>query len=125
MLSALISSERAKPAVTLARQLAHQRFVRPGPLVLGAAPRKSPTPTTDRDRHFCYHRAVARRPGHFCLALHVAMQVGPSLRRVVPSSGTKEGHGIRHMVSEDSGYLHPVHTTVPAASIHGERPPPQ
>src|SRR3970040_285241 len=34
----------------LARQLAHQRSVRPGPLVLGAAPRKSPTPTTDRDR---------------------------------------------------------------------------
>src|SRR6266540_1129581 len=34
----------------LARQLAHQRCVRPGPLVLGAAPLKSPTPTTDRDR---------------------------------------------------------------------------
>ena len=34
----------------LARQLAHQRSVRPGPLVLGAAPLKSPTPTTDRDR---------------------------------------------------------------------------
>src|SRR3970282_855665 len=50
MLSALISSERGQPAVPLARQLAHQRFVRPGPLVLGAAPRKSPTPTTDRDR---------------------------------------------------------------------------
>src|SRR5918992_2372298 len=50
MLSALISSERGQPAVPLARQLTHQRFVRPGPLVLGAAPRKSPTPTTDRDR---------------------------------------------------------------------------
>src|SRR5207342_3507226 len=50
MLSALIPSERGQPAVPLARQLAHQRFVRPGPLVLGAAPRKSPTPTTDRDR---------------------------------------------------------------------------
>src|ERR671937_1401553 len=50
MLSALISSERGQPAVPLARQLAHQRCVRPGPLVLGAAPRKSPTPTTDRDR---------------------------------------------------------------------------
>src|SRR5437588_12034447 len=34
----------------LARQQAHQRCVRPGPLVLGAAPLKSPTPTTDRDR---------------------------------------------------------------------------
>ena len=28
----------------------HQRYVHPGPLVLGAAPLKSPTPTTDRDR---------------------------------------------------------------------------
>src|SRR5438046_4143824 len=50
MLSALISAERGQPAVPLARQLAHQRSVRPGPLVLGAAPLKSPTPTTDRDR---------------------------------------------------------------------------
>src|ERR1043165_2351159 len=50
MLSALIPSERGQPAVPLARQLAHQRFVRPGPLVLGAAPIKSPTPTEDRDR---------------------------------------------------------------------------
>src|SRR5213082_843330 len=50
MLSALISAERGQPAVPLARQLAHQRSVRPGPLVLGAAPLKSPAPTTDRDR---------------------------------------------------------------------------
>src|SRR6266576_1221105 len=50
MLSALIPSERSQPAVPLARQLAHQRFVRPGPLVLGAAPVKPPAPTEDRDR---------------------------------------------------------------------------
>src|SRR5680860_957282 len=34
----------------LAGQLAHQRYVHPGPLVLGTDPRKSPTPATDRDR---------------------------------------------------------------------------
>ena len=34
----------------LAGQPAHQRSVHPGPLVLGAAPLKSPTPTPDRDR---------------------------------------------------------------------------
>ena len=34
----------------LARQLAHQRSVHSGPLVLGADPLKSPTPTADRDR---------------------------------------------------------------------------
>ena len=50
MLSALILSELSYPAVPLARQLVHQRFVLPGPLVLGKAPLKSPTPTTDRDR---------------------------------------------------------------------------
>jgi len=38
------------PAVPWARQLVHRRSVRPGPLVLGAAPRKSPPPATDRDR---------------------------------------------------------------------------
>src|SRR5919106_2068565 len=34
----------------LARQLSHQRCVRPGPLVLGTALLKSPTPAEDRDR---------------------------------------------------------------------------
>src|SRR5438309_11656764 len=50
MLSALISSAGRKPAMLLAEQLAHESCVRPGPLVLGTAPLKSPTPTTDRDR---------------------------------------------------------------------------
>src|SRR5437762_4423950 len=50
MLSALIPAVRGQPAVPLARQLAHQRYVRPGPLVLGAALLKLPTPTADRDR---------------------------------------------------------------------------
>ena len=50
MLSAVILSEHSYPAVPLARQPVHQRFVHPGPLVLGAAPLKSRTPTADRDR---------------------------------------------------------------------------
>ena len=50
MLSALIRSEHGYPAVLLAEQLAHQRFVHLGPLVLKAAPLKYPTPTEDRDR---------------------------------------------------------------------------
>jgi hypothetical protein len=50
MLSALIPSAGRKPAVLLAEQLAHESCVRPGPLVLGTAPFKSPTPTSDRDR---------------------------------------------------------------------------
>ncbi len=50
MLSAVIPSALSYPAVPLARQLVHQRCVHPGPLVLGAAPLNSPTPTADRDR---------------------------------------------------------------------------
>src|SRR5579884_2320913 len=50
MLSAVIASKLRYPAVPLARQLGHKRFVHPGPLVLGTAPLKSPTPTPDRDR---------------------------------------------------------------------------
>src|SRR5665811_95555 len=50
MLSAVIHPERSQPAMPLAGQLAHQRYVHPGPLVLGTDPRKSPTPATDRDR---------------------------------------------------------------------------
>jgi hypothetical protein len=34
----------------MAGQPAHQRSVHSGPLVLGTAPLKSPTPTADRDR---------------------------------------------------------------------------
>src|ERR1051325_7652183 len=50
MLSAVIPSERSQPAVPLAGQLAHQRFVRPGPLVLGTALLKYPTRTADGDQ---------------------------------------------------------------------------
>ena len=50
MLSAVIPSERSQPAVPLAGQQVHQRYVHPGPLVLGTDPVNIPTPTADRDR---------------------------------------------------------------------------
>ena len=50
MLSAVILSVRSYPAMPLARQPVHQRYVHPGPLVLGADPLNFPTPTADRDR---------------------------------------------------------------------------
>ena len=50
MLSAVIPPVRSQPAVLLAEQLAHQRFVHPGPLVLGTDPLKFRTPTADRDQ---------------------------------------------------------------------------
>ena len=50
MLSAVIPSVHSYPAVPLARQQVHQRYVHPGPLVLGTGPLKFPTPMVDRDR---------------------------------------------------------------------------
>ena len=50
MLSAVISSVHSYPAMPLARQQVHQRYVHSGPLVLGAAPVKFPTPPADRDQ---------------------------------------------------------------------------
>ena len=50
MPSAVIPSVRSYAALPLARQQLHQRYVHPGPLVLGTNPLKSPTPTADRDR---------------------------------------------------------------------------
>src|ERR1700749_1645190 len=50
MLSAVIFSVHSYPAMPLARQPVHQRYVHPGPLVLGTAPLNTPTPTADRDQ---------------------------------------------------------------------------
>ncbi len=50
MLSAVIYSIHSYPALPLVRQLVHQRYVHPGPLVLRTDPLNFPTPTADRDR---------------------------------------------------------------------------
>ena len=50
MLSAFILAELGYPAMLLVKQLVHQRFVHPGPLVLRTDPLKYPAPATDRDR---------------------------------------------------------------------------
>ena len=50
MPSAIIPSAHSYAALPLARQQLHQRCVHPGPLVLGTASFKYPTPTTDKNR---------------------------------------------------------------------------
>ena len=50
MHSAVIPSILSHPALLLAEQLVHQRYVHLGPLVLKTNPFKYPTPTADRDR---------------------------------------------------------------------------
>ena len=50
MLSALIGTEHSYPTLLLAKQLVDQRFVHPGPLVLGTTPLKLLTPAPDKDQ---------------------------------------------------------------------------
>jgi hypothetical protein len=50
MPSAVIPSIHSYPALRLAPQQVHQRYVHPGPLVLGTDPLNTSTPTADRDR---------------------------------------------------------------------------
>ena len=50
MLSALILSIRGYPAMPLAGQPAHHRYVIPGPLVLRNVLLKFPAPTVDKDQ---------------------------------------------------------------------------
>src|SRR6476469_7545995 len=50
MPSAVIQSIHSYPALRLAPQQVHQRYVHPGPLVLRTDPLNSPTPTPDRDQ---------------------------------------------------------------------------
>ena len=50
MLSAFILSILSYPAMQLVSQPVHHRYVHPGPLVLGTAPFKYPTPAIDKDR---------------------------------------------------------------------------
>src|SRR5881397_2283200 len=50
MLSAFILSVHSYSALHLAAQQIHQRYVRPGPLVLRSYPLNLLTPTTDKDR---------------------------------------------------------------------------
>src|SRR5690625_244692 len=50
MLSALILSLLSYSALHLAAQLIHQRYIQPGPLVLGSCLLNLLAPTTDRDQ---------------------------------------------------------------------------
>src|SRR5262245_52953584 len=91
MPSAFILAVRDYPAMPRARQLAHQRYVPPNPLVLGRNLRKSPTPTTDRDRpvsrnsitcyqvHGLYHHPVRRQGADVLAAFATPLRRGASL----------------------------------------------
>src|SRR6266480_2177666 len=97
MLSAVIPFERSQPAVPLAGQLTHQRFVRPGPLVLGTALLKAPARMEDRDRHDCYRPPAPSPTGGQGISAWLCMSPCRSDHIFTTLPG-----GVRHMVSEDS-----------------------
>jgi hypothetical protein len=88
MLSAFISSIHSYPAVQLALQLVHQRYVHPGPLVLRTAPFKSLTPATDRDR------TVSRRSEPSSRATLIGEQPNP-WDRIQPQDVTSRHRGAK------------------------------
>src|ERR687889_2148729 len=88
MPSAVIPSALGYPAVRLAPQPVHQRRVRPGPLVLGTAPRKPPTPTADRDR------TVSRRSKPSSRTALIGEQPNP-WDRLQPQDATSRHRGAK------------------------------
>src|SRR5574337_92878 len=66
MNSAFILSVHSYPAMPLARQLVHQRYVHPGPLVLRTDLLKYQTPTTDRDRPVSRRSKPSSRTALIC-----------------------------------------------------------
>ena len=88
MLSAVITSERSQPAVLLAEQLAHQRFVHPGPLVLGTDFLKLLTRAADRDR------TVSRRSKPSSRAALMGEQPNP-WDRLQPQDATSRHRGAK------------------------------
>ena len=81
MLSAVIPSERSQPAMHLAVQLAHQRFVHPGPLVLGTALLKFPARTEDRDRTVSRRSEPSSRTALMANSPTLGTNSSPRMRR--------------------------------------------
>src|SRR3954453_9086800 len=120
MLSAVIPPERSQPAMPLAGQLAHQRFVRPGPLVLGTALLNIPARAADRDR------TVSRRSKPSSRTALMGEQPNP-WDRLQPQDATSRHRGAKpsrryELLGKISllspGYLlsverHPIHLVVP------------
>ena len=120
MLSAVIPSILSYPAVPLARQPVHQRYVHPGPLVLGTAPLKILTPTADRDR------TVSRRSKPSSRTTLIGEQPNPwnllQLQDVMSRHrGAKRSR--RYGLSETISLLSPAYLlSVERWSFHAEPP---
>src|SRR3954454_12765958 len=114
MLSAVIPAERGQPAVHLAVQLAHQRFVHPGPLVLGTAFLKFLTRAADRDR------TVSRRSKPSSRAALMGEQPNPS-DLLQPQDSTSRHRGAKP--SRRYGLLGKISLLSPGYLLSVERHP--
>src|SRR3979490_2982140 len=81
----------------LARQPVHQRFVQPGPLVLGSTLLKSPAPTADRDR------TVSRRSKPSSRTALMGEQPNPWARLQPPDATSR--HRTFSAVSSSADYI--------------------
>src|SRR5271166_3037161 len=88
----------------LAEQPVHQRFVRPGPLVLGSNLLKSPTPTADRDR------TVSRRSEPRSRTALMGEQPNP-WDLLQPQDATIRHRACIHRFRWRRLYLHPARKT--------------
>ena len=112
MLSALIPPVGRKPAVPLAGHLAHESYVRPGPLVLGTAFLKSPTAASDRDR------TVSRRSKRSSRTALMGEQPNP-WDRLQPQDATSRHRGAKP--SRRYGLLGEISLLSPAYLLSVER----
>src|SRR6202041_3078182 len=112
MLSAVIPSVHSYAALPLARQLLHQRYVHPGPLVLGTTPLNSPTPTADRDR------TVSRRSEPSSRTALMGEQPNP-WERLHPQDATSRHRGAKP--GRRCGLLGPISLLSPEYLLSVER----
>ena len=114
MLSAVILSALSYPAMLLAEQPVHQRCVHPGPLVLGTALLKYPTPTADRDR------TVSRRSKPSSRTALIGEQPNP-WDLLQPQDAMSRHRGAKH--SRRCGLLGSISLLSPAYLLSVERWP--
>src|SRR5438876_4964947 len=101
MPSAFIPTVRSYPAVPLARQLAHQRYVPRNPLVLARKPLKIPPPAADRDR------PVSRRSKPSSRTAFIGEQPNP-WELLHPQDAMSRHRTEFHAFARRRLYLHPA-----------------
>ena len=115
MPSAFLRSEHGYPAMPLARQPVHRRFVRPGPLVLRTASLKSRTPTPDRDQ------TVSRRFEPSSRAALIGEQPNP-WDLLQPQDATSRHRGAKPLSTLYRGITKPYFRTCSACPPRSQAP---